>query len=476
MGKSGRRSTKSNSKTTVTFASWVNGRLGTFEFRENESTSNTLLRVARLWMQPESKQFFNYAERLCRGSKRITTRLEYSNFLLQEVLTAMDSGNIPYAKIWLMSFGLLMEQELKTLIDVIHLVEKFKGQSSNHDEMCHLLRHETPYLVLCFYFCKNRNRLTEWLLKINQTLFVNECHNSDTAFNRCWITIADKSKGTKQDIFINRTTKLKILIALFAGHTTSRCCRIVHRGKSIFLSDGGNEKRLNEIGVREKDVIIVVDKASEINNEVPLKLSNVCLSNGNKTAAHATTRKSSMHRPRKTSTRKSSVNYDIVVSDRVKHSTFLSRVFEEAGPLFVERRRLLNELAIKKCTPKPRKSKIQTEPLKHTFPSISHACVGGKAGKVHFPITVGEPNFLYRSSKVWKNKVNPCLTLDLHGCTKAEAIEKLNGSLSVWMTTAMKDHPYTVNVDIVCGGGHQILSEVVETWIRDQKNVANQFT
>lgn len=90
MGKSGRsrRSTKSKPKTTVTFVSWVNERLGTFEFIENESTTKTLLRVAKSWMHPDARQFFYYAERLCRGSKRITTRLVYSNYLLQEVRLA----------------------------------------------------------------------------------------------------------------------------------------------------------------------------------------------------------------------------------------------------------------------------------------------------------------------------------------------------------------------------------------------------
>ena len=362
---------------------------------------------------------------------------------------------------------------LKTLIEVIHLVEKYEDENKNHDEMCELLRQETPYLVLCFYFCKSRNRLTEWLLKINQTLFVNECQNSDTALNRCWITIADKSKGTKQDIYINRTTKIKVMMALFAG---SKCCRIVHRGKSVFLSDGGDEKRLNEIGVREKDVIILIEKTttSKVNEEKALLLANgdnYC----RKSAVHDTARKS-MPRPRRTSSRKSSVDYDIVVPDRVKHSGLLTRVFEEAEPMFVRRRRMLNELAIKKCIPKVRNSQIKTEGSDPLCPSIfSHVDVRGKAGKVHFSVTVGEPDFLYRTSKVHVNKIRSCLTLDLHGCTKGEAIEKMNGLLPVWMATAMKDHPYTVNVNIVCGGGHQILSETVEGWIKSQKNVANRF-
>ena len=64
--------------------------------------------------------------------------------------------------------------------------------------------------------------------------------------------------------------------------------------------------------------------------------------------------------------------------------------------------------------------------------------------------------------------------IDLHGFTKDEALERLNLSLVEWVDAAMHgSYPWVIPAVIVCGGGNQILSETVENWIRDNKNVAN---
>jgi DNA-nicking Smr family endonuclease len=41
------------------------------------------------------------------------------------------------------------------------------------------------------------------------------------------------------------------------------------------------------------------------------------------------------------------------------------------------------------------------------------------------------------------------------------------------MSDAMKDFPYTCRVDIVTGGGNQILAETVEHWIQEKRHIAN---
>lgn len=57
---------------------------------------------------------------------------------------------------------------------------------------------------------------------------------------------------------------------------------------------------------------------------------------------------------------------------------------------------------------------------------------------------------------------------------KAEALDKVNECLPQWVDAAMKgEYPWVIPVTIVCGGGHQILSEVVDTWIRENENVPN---
>lgn len=63
--------------------------------------------------------------------------------------------------------------------------------------------------------------------------------------------------------------------------------------------------------------------------------------------------------------------------------------------------------------------------------------------------------------------------IDLHECTQEDALNKLNDLLPVWMSDAMKDFPYTCRVDIVTGGGNQILAETVEHWIQETRHVAN---
>jgi DNA-nicking Smr family endonuclease len=64
-------------------------------------------------------------------------------------------------------------------------------------------------------------------------------------------------------------------------------------------------------------------------------------------------------------------------------------------------------------------------------------------------------------------------TLNLHGCTKDEATTTPETALVDLMDLAMKgEYPWVIPAVIVCGGGNQILSETVEAWIKDKKNVA----
>jgi len=64
--------------------------------------------------------------------------------------------------------------------------------------------------------------------------------------------------------------------------------------------------------------------------------------------------------------------------------------------------------------------------------------------------------------------------IDLHGLTAEEAVYRLDKSLPDWIETAMKGtYPFVIPVKIVCGGGSQILAEVVENWIKQNDNVAN---
>ena len=101
--------------------------------------------------------------------------------------------------------------------------------------------------------------------------------------------------------------------------------------------------------------------------------------------------------------------------------------------------------------------------------------VGGKAGIVAYPVLVGEASNLYKTSKSAASK--SLVMLDLHGCSKEEALEKLNNNPQLWVDTAMKcAYPWVIPFDIIRGGGSQILPEVVRDWIKSNPQVANRPT
>eukprot|EP00984_Skeletonema_dohrnii_P011149 scaffold4429_cov81-Skeletonema_dohrnii-CCMP3373.AAC.12 len=164
---------------------------------------------------------------------------------------------------------------------------------------------------------------------------------------------------------------------------------------------------------------------------------------------------------------------------RRAHSKMLSRVFDEANLQFKKIRQQLNSLALKQTPPKsksasPRacaresKNDISTDPFS----------LGNKAIKTRFNIVAGKVSNLYKSTKPSKKmrvKVES-ITIDLHGYTKEAAVEELNASLPSWIDAVMRgDYPSVsvVPVTIICGAGGQVLSEVVEQWIRDNERVAN---
>jgi DNA-nicking Smr family endonuclease len=98
--------------------------------------------------------------------------------------------------------------------------------------------------------------------------------------------------------------------------------------------------------------------------------------------------------------------------------------------------------------------------------------LGGKAGKIAYPIAVGEVTNLYKTSK---KLAKAPITIDLHGHTRDEALQKLDENVGEWVDTAMRgEYPFVIPVDIICGGGSQILSEVVSNWIRTKRQVANR--
>ena len=158
---------------------------------------------------------------------------------------------------------------------------------------------------------------------------------------------------------------------------------------------------------------------------------------------------------------------------RQEHSKTMTPVFEELGPQLKVIRNQLNNLSLKKSAPKLRRGgrskkldKLEASPL-----ALPPHNLASKAGKTVYPVLVGEVSGLYKAKSLG---IAP-ITLDLHGYIRTAAIQKLNEMLPIWVDTAMKgEYPWVIPVDIICGGGSQILSEVVQNWIRANRQVANR--
>ena len=136
---------------------------------------------------------------------------------------------------------------------------------------------------------------------------------------------------------------------------------------------------------------------------------------------------------------------------------------------------------LERTEPKIKKSstKVDTSPKSNMTNQLPDG-LGDKALKTRFIVNVGEVQNLYKSTKPSSNRrkasqaVRENITVDLHGLSKADALETLDDMLPEWVEIAMRgDDPWVIPVTIVCGKGGQSLSEVVEDWIKRNEKVAN---
>ena len=87
-------------------------------------------------------------------------------------------------------------------------------------------------------------------------------------------------------------------------------------------------------------------------------------------------------------------------------------------------------------------------------------CFGGKAGRITYPVLVGDLMItytLYTTSKFVPKRViaigRSALVL------QEQTLRMLDDGLSVWIDTALRgEYPWVLPVDIICGGRSQILS------------------
>ena len=271
---------------------------------------------------------------------------------------------------------------------------------------------------------------------------------------------------------IGSTTLLKTIFDEYGEQCgmSLRSLRFTWNGNTVFLSSIKN-KTPNEMKMSDKDEITVCN-LSRPQGDIASQ------SNGHCTNCTVTPKKNKSKGSRKTSKGKAKKSHQgpamIPADYKSNHSQLLSKLFEEAEPMFKTTRQRLNSIYLER-QPKKKKKKHSSMACKTNVSLNLPSCVGGKAGKPYYDVHVGEVSNLYRTSKVKTQSCTaPVSTIDLHGCTTKEALHMLNENLEVWHNEAMSgDYPFVQQRRIVTGCGSQILAVTVEQWIRSNCNVSN---
>ena len=283
------------------------------------------------------------------------------------------------------------------------------------------------------------------------------------------IKFLDGRKSKRYTVACN--APLKQLLTRYADDkvTSVKSFRIKHNDRTLFLSSIG-KKTPEELGIEGGDtfeITIIQTTPTETSTKEELKQHNTKKGKNNKNKKH------------KKSKKKQPVQIAPPEDHKGEHSKLLSKIHEEAESQFKEIRQQLNALNLERTKPKQRTSPTKaTKPMKVVDnPHDDEGQLGGKAGKTQFIIQVGEVSNLYKttkSSSAGRGRRQDNIMIDLHGLTAEEAVYKLDKHLPDWIEIAMKGaYPFVIPVKIVCGGGSQILAEVVEKWIKQNDHVAN---
>ena len=252
--------------------------------------------------------------------------------------------------------------------------------------------------------------------------------------------------------------------------------RVVHKKRTLFLSSSGKET-LESLGIEDGDEVAIGGLCPLDNNGSPDSPKIA------KKASKSELKSKKSHNNPKGSKQKPAAPNSYVASNKKQaelhkqdHSKSMNPVLEEMGPRLKLIRDRLNNLNMQKTAPKEKCHNTKTQGTPQAASTCPSADVysdhAKKAGKAIYPILVGEATNLYKTSRVPHGHLPP---IDLHRCSKEEALEKLGKKFSIWVETAMQGkHPWVLGVDIVCGGGNQILSDVVNEWICVNHQVANR--
>jgi len=297
--------------------------------------------------------------------------------------------------------------------------------------------------------------------------------------------VDDVDEEERQSFDIGSQTTLK---SLFNDYAERRCVslrllRFSYSGSTLFLSSAGH-KTPEDLGIENGDEISVHDMSEKPARKTSISSddsSQACTLKNNSNKSSSRKKKKKLKTTKKKSKPQPQQSQDSIKTleeYKVDHSKRLTKIHDECSDQFKLIRQRLNNLSISRSKPKKKTAKKKSKSTT-SLPSVvvgnpSKEGIGGKAGRTHYVIQVGETSNLYKSTKPSSSSQlsSPQLpTLDLHGYTSEDALVKLNECLEIWFTAAMEgSYPFVRPAVIVCGGGTQTLSEVVEKWIKSNAN------
>jgi len=335
-------------------------------------------------------------------------------------------------------------------------------------------------LPICYDRCavvEDADVLMNYLQKLDMYKHCNELRGKEPRINMVYSNRVD---GIDQPGMINVNSHITFQhfvkkYSVQKKGNSLQSLRIARNGFVVFISSSG-KKTLHQLGMKDDDILVFEDQANKRSST-----RNITNNSNKKGKSNSKKNKKKIRAMQKNKPREPREQITVPQTEeqlRHEHSKSMSPVLEQLEREKLRKIRLkLNNLSIKKTEAKERRQPIATTNI-DSKPVFNPPTEGleGKAGRVVYPVIVGNSEHLYKSSKKSAKSLR-CQIIrdfDLHGCTVDDGIAKLNAELSAWTDAAMKEESFTIPVDIVCGGGNQILSEVVEQWIRKNRQVANR--
>lgn len=300
----------------------------------------------------------------------------------------------------------------------------------------------------------------------------------------------DDETGKEVEMQVPRDVPLKQYLRQYAEDLSASVSRMqfavtdeeTGERKSIFASEMGR-KTTEELRWTGERVVVFVKHiqnsettAEESNTNIPSQGAN------RKNRRRAKRSNKAKNQKKKQHAKKVESEEQKFEKCRLLHSRQISEVFAEASIQLTAIRRALDATNLERTLPKVRDRQSSKKVGKNDA-SVMSFCdfsgsVGGKAGIPRYMVRIGEIAHLYKTSKPIALRRGGAesrrrSSIDLHGLTRKEAIDALDEKLPSWVEDANTGGcPWVTTVEIVVGGGNQVLSEAVRQWIRRNDRVA----